>query len=97
MNPFGGPLTREERLTATVVTLLENMREAIHMLDAMGKDFSANDVMAQIAALETAAGSGNVAVYGGYDTNDVRRWNALFASFNTWKAGNITTTHTGEG
>jgi formylglycine-generating enzyme required for sulfatase activity len=33
-----------------------------------------------------------LSVYGGYDTNDVRRWNALFGSFLTWLASNITVT-----
>lgn len=95
MNPFGGPQTREEKITSKTVQLLSGLSDAVHTLDGMGKEFSANDVMAEIAALEAAAGAGNVAVYGGYDTNDIRRWNALFASFMAWKATNITTTLAG--
>ena len=95
MNPFGAPQSREGKLTSKVIALLDGLSEAVHLLDAMGKEFSANDVMAEVSARETAAGAGNVAVYGGYDTDDIRRWNALFTSFMGWKATNITTTLAG--
>lgn len=94
MNPFGTPQTREEKVTTAVIALLEKMREAAKLLDAIGKDFSANDVMTELAAAEALVDveAGEVAVYGGYDTNDVRRWGALFASYITWKSSNVTTT-----
>ena len=93
MNPFGGPQTPEEEITYAVnVKLLPVLRDVVATLNRYGIEFSANNVMAALAAAETAAGTGNVAVYGNYDTNDVRRWNALFGSFLTWLAGNITVT-----
>lgn len=91
MNPFGAPQTQEQQVTSAVIAVLDKMRDSAQLLDAIGKDFSANEVMTAITAAEAAAGAGNVAVYGGYDTNDVRRWASLFASYDAWKSGNVTT------
>lgn len=94
MNPFGAAQTQEQRVTSAVIALMENLRESVKQIDAMSKEFSANDVMTAIAAAEALVDveNGVVAAYGGYDTNDIRRLSALFAAFISWKAGNITTT-----
>jgi len=98
MNPFGTILPAAETVTKTVNTeLLPLMREIVAKLVLYGDQWSANDVMGEIAAAEALVNveNGEIAVYGGYDTNDIRRWNALFASFMAWKATNITTTLAG--
>jgi len=94
VNPFGVTvLPPDELITRKVnVDLFPALRSIVSTLASYGDEFTANAVMTELAALEAAAGTGNIAVYGGYDTNDVRRWNALFTSFITWLNSNVTTT-----
>jgi hypothetical protein len=95
MNPFGTILPAAETVTKTVNTeLLPLMREIVAKLVLYGDQWSANDVMGEIAAAEALVNveNGEIAVYGGYDTNDLRLWNAAFANFMLYLSANISVT-----
>ena len=95
MDPFGTILPPAETITKTVNTeLLPLMREIVAKLVLYGDQWSANDVMAELAAAEgqVNVAAGEVATYGGYDTNDLRFWNAAFSNFVGYLNANITVT-----
>jgi len=76
-------LPAAEVITRKVNTvLLPAVREIVTSLSTYGSEWSANEVMADVAAAEAQvdAQNGEVAVYGGYDTNHVRIWNAVFSA-----------------
>jgi len=96
MNPvflYGLPqaevVTRE-----TMLELFPNIRVVINSLLAHIDKWSANDVTAEIQAAEDLVDveADEVALYGGYDTNDIRRWSlALGAILNAFNS-NVTVT-----
>ncbi len=95
MNPFGTVLPAAETVTRTVnLELLPLMRDIVAKLVLYGDQWSANDVMAELAAAEAAVDveAGEVAVYGGYNTDDLRMWNAAFSNFMLYLNATISVT-----
>jgi len=96
MNPFPtSTLPAAETVTRTVnLELLPLMREIVSRLALYGDQWSANDVMGEVAAAEAAVNvaGGEIATYGGYDTADIRAWNAAFSNFMGYLNANISVT-----
>jgi len=96
VNPFGTTiLPADEVITRTVnLELLPLMRDIVAKLALYGDQWSANGVMTEIAAAEALVDveAGEVALYGGYDTNDIRMWNAAFSNFMLYLNASISVT-----
>lgn len=92
MNPITGyNMTPEYVITRKVNNeLLMSLRQAVIALTALGKEFSANDVMTEVTAIEAAAAEGETPTYGGYDTDVIRTWYTLFGALNTFLAATFT-------
>lgn len=63
-------------------------------LDKIAAELDVNAVTADFNAAEALVDveGGEVAAWGGYDTNDVRRLDALATAFDTWLDANLTVT-----
>lgn len=81
MNPFAQ--TKAQKIMAGVLTLNHQMRDLIALEAQYKKEWETNDVLSEFLADEAAVDveSGEVAIFGDYDTNDLRRSDAAWNAF----------------
>ena len=94
MNPFGFGGTLAEYTMRNWMVFMGEFKALVEHLNKIASETDVNGVTADFIATEgdyDVAG-GEVAVWGGYDTNDVRRLGALATAFDSWLNGNTVTT-----
>jgi hypothetical protein len=92
MNPFTQTLA--QYTMSNWMQFMGEFRALVLHLDKIAAELDINAITADFSAAEALVDveGGEVAVWGGYDTNDVRRMDALATAFDMWLAGNTIVT-----
>lgn len=80
-------LSTEEMIVRRInLELLPQLRPLLSSLGGLGDEWTANNVMEAVAMAEAqvSVAEGQIATYGGYDTNVLRYWNAIFTALRTF-------------
>lgn len=92
MNPFTETLA--QYTMRNWMQFMGEFKALVLHLDKIAAELNVNAVTADFNAAEALVDVevGEVAVWGGYDTNDVRRMDALATAFDAWLDGNTIVT-----